>query len=216
MSTATLEPIVSTPSRSVAIGPDSAGVRMTPAEFDAIEDYDESCRYELIDGVLVVNPIPGDAQADPNELLGNLLYVFKTTHPNGRLLDKTRPERYIRVQNGRRLADRVLWIGLGRRPNSKTDTPTVAVEFVSRGRRNQHRDYVLKREEYMQAGVHHYWIFDRFARALTVHRQTHGGVVTEVYREQDVFRPDVLPGFELPVSRILAEADAAAAADGDA
>ena len=50
-----------------SIGPDSAGVRMTPEEFDAIEDYDDCYRYELIDGVLIVNAIPHEAHEGPNE-----------------------------------------------------------------------------------------------------------------------------------------------------
>ena len=38
------------------VGLDSAGVLMTPGEFDAIEDYDEEFQYELVHGVLVVTP----------------------------------------------------------------------------------------------------------------------------------------------------------------
>jgi hypothetical protein len=41
-----------------AIGLESAGALMTPEEFDDIVEYDESYTYELIHGVLVVNPIP--------------------------------------------------------------------------------------------------------------------------------------------------------------
>ena len=43
---------------SPILGPESAGMLMTPEEFDAVNDYDENYRYELIHGVLVVNPIP--------------------------------------------------------------------------------------------------------------------------------------------------------------
>jgi len=60
MNTATVitEPLV--------VGPGDNGLLMTPAEFDAIIDYDDNYRYELIHGVLIVNPIPGQAERDPN------------------------------------------------------------------------------------------------------------------------------------------------------
>src|SRR5262245_286010 len=94
----------------------SAGLLMEPGEFDAISDYDDRYRYELINGVLVVNAIPGPAQANPNEVLGYALRDYQKNHPKGAALDLTLPERYIRVGRDRRLADRVLWAGLGRRP----------------------------------------------------------------------------------------------------
>jgi Uma2 family endonuclease len=37
---------------------------MTPEEFDAVTDYDERFAYELVNGVLVVTPIPSEAELD--------------------------------------------------------------------------------------------------------------------------------------------------------
>src|SRR5690349_15435896 len=111
------------------IGPASAGLLMTPEEFDAITDYDDRYRYELIRGVVVVNPIPSEAEGDPNEELGHLLRSYKETHPQGAALDKTLFERYLRTHDSRRRADRVIWTGLGRRPDPQVDVPTIAVEF---------------------------------------------------------------------------------------
>ena len=47
----------------------------------------------------------------------------------------------------------MIWAGLGRLPNPKRDVPTIAFESVSAGKRNWKRDYVDKREEYLEAGV---------------------------------------------------------------
>src|SRR5258708_11488049 len=110
------------------IGPDSAGVRMAAAEFDRA-DFVEGWRYELINGVLVVSPIPLEAERDPNEELGRLLRNYQEDHPQGRSLDATLPQQYIRTSN-RRQADRVIWAGLGRLPRPLEDVPTIAVEFV--------------------------------------------------------------------------------------
>jgi hypothetical protein len=40
-----------------ALGAESAGLLMRPDEFDAVEDYDDSFNYELIQRVLVVTPM---------------------------------------------------------------------------------------------------------------------------------------------------------------
>ena len=42
--------------RDRRIGLESAGLPMTPAEFDAFENWDEDYRYELVHGVLIVTP----------------------------------------------------------------------------------------------------------------------------------------------------------------
>ena len=52
---------------SCRIGWSSAGIRMTPQEFDAVTRDDDRFRYELIHGVLVVSPIPARAEAGPND-----------------------------------------------------------------------------------------------------------------------------------------------------
>lgn len=56
---------------------------MTPDEFDAIDNYDDCYRYELIEGVLVVSPMAGLQETHPSELLGHLLWSYQTNHPNG-------------------------------------------------------------------------------------------------------------------------------------
>ena len=95
------------------LGPESAGMLLTPEEFDAVTDYDDQFRYELIRGVLVVTPIPAEAEAAPNDELGAILRKYRHENPQGGVIDETLPERYIRTSSGRRRADRVIWTGLG-------------------------------------------------------------------------------------------------------
>lgn len=188
------------------IGPDSAGMLIEPDEFDAITDYVDGYRYELINGVLIVNSIPSPAQASPNEIVGYALWDYKKNHPKGSAMDYTLAERHIRLQSGdRRQADRVVWAGLGRRPNEKKDTPTIAIEFVSAGKRNAVRDYETKRKEYLEAGVVEYWIIDRFRRTLTVHRRH--VEVPKIVTEFETFETELLPGFVLHLDEILVAAD---------
>jgi Uma2 family endonuclease len=191
-----------------AIGQDSAGLLMTPEEFDAIVEYDEEYCYELIHGVLVVTPIPLEMESSPNETLGGVLYVYQKSHPLESSLDRTLQERYIHTGPSRRKADRVIWAGLGRMPDPKVDPPTIAVEFVSAGKRNWTRDYVTKRAEYLAIGVVEYWIIDRFRRIMTIHRNSPDGPVEMVVAEGEIYRTGLLPGFELPLSELLDAADA--------
>ncbi|MBW3542206.1 MAG: Uma2 family endonuclease [Planctomycetes bacterium] len=207
MSTAELPPPVMATDAPPRIDATSAGLRMTCEEFDAIEDYDDLWRYELVGGVLVVLSIPLEAQADPNEQLGYLLNHHKQTHPNGHHLDKTLSERFIHLPRSRRIADRVIWCGLGRRPKPNKDVPQIAVEFVSAGKRNWIRDYEEKRDEYAAAGVVEYWLIDRFRRTMTVFRAGGEGPQEILVGENDVYQTDLLPGFELRLARILAVAD---------
>lgn len=187
----------------IRLAPELNGTLMTPLEFDGAEEYDEGWRYELIHGVLVVNPIPSDAQVGPNEFLGFLLLLYQQG-PEGASLDATLPERYIRTKVSRRLADRVIWAGLGRQPDTRRDLPTIAVEFVSPGKRNRLRDYEEKRKEYLEAGISEYWLFDRFDRRLTVFRRRRK---EKVIGEGEIYQTELLPGFDLALQDVLAVAD---------
>src|SRR5579864_4521424 len=186
---------------------ETAGALMTPEEFDAVEDYDENYMYELINGVLVVHAIPLAEETDPNEELGYLLRAYRESHAKGSCLDATIPQQYVRLKKSRRIADRLLCLGLGRLPNVRRDVATIAVEFVSAGKRSRLRDYIHKKREYMAVGVKEYWIIDRFQRTLTVITKSAGKVVEKVISEDRNYRTPLLPGFVLPLAHLLAMAD---------
>jgi Uma2 family endonuclease len=195
--------------RRPRIGPRWAGRMMTAQEFDAIPPgaWDDRYRYELINGVLVVTPPVGNAEADPNDELGYWLRTYKDTHPNGSALDATMPERTVPATEQRRRCDRAIWAGLGRLPDTETNVPTIAVEFVSKSRADALRDYEQKRDEYIVAGVKEYWVIDRFRRVMTVYRPGPFGPTHEIVTEAQIYQTDLLPGFELPLARLLSRAD---------
>jgi Uma2 family endonuclease len=180
---------------------------ITPEEFDAATDFDDRFSYELIHGVLIVTPPPGEAERDPNGELDFLLRLYQLNHPQGGIIDKTLAEQYLPVPNGRRRADRVIWTGLGRVPVPGTDIPSIAAEFVSERKRDRERDYGEKRREYEAIGVREYWIIDRFERTMTVFRATPTGSVELVIKADEIYRTPLLPGFELPLARLLKLAD---------
>jgi Uma2 family endonuclease len=191
--------------RRLRIGPRSAGLLLTPVEFDRAR-FREGWRYELINGVLVVSPSPSRKERHPNELLGYLLYKYQETHPQGSALDVSLPEETIEGKQNRRRADRAIWAGLGRDP-AEGEPPSILAEFVSRGKVNQERDYVAKRAEYREIGVREYWVIDRFRRQMTVFIFGGASDVERIIKENETYTTPLLPGFELPVSVLLKQAD---------
>jgi Uma2 family endonuclease len=188
---------IDTPIR-LHLSPAAAGSTLAPSEFDAA-DFEQGFRYELIKGVLVVSPATSMNERDPNEELGYWLRDYRDHHHDGKTLDLTLPEHHIIVGDDRRRADRAIWVRLGRLPQAD-ETPTIAVEFVSAGKRNLLRDYEQKRVEYERVGIREYWVFNRFDCTLTVFGP---GGQKQVFREDQVYMPALLPGFEVPLARLF-------------
>jgi Uma2 family endonuclease len=191
--------------RRLLLGPRSAGILLNLKEFDRAR-FKEGWRYELINGVLIVSPIPSRTERDPAEELGHWLRRYKEEHALGSSLDSTLPEETIKTKQNRRRADRVIWAGLGRLP-AEGEAPSIIVEFVSWGKVNQERDYVAERAEYREIGVREYWVIDRFRRTLTVFSFTGEVDQERVIQEKQTYESPLLPGFELPLARLLTLAD---------
>jgi Uma2 family endonuclease len=187
----------------VVVGPASNGTLMTPREFDAA-DFEDGWRYELINGVLIVAPIPSDGEVEPNSELDCLLRNYRNAHPELHVL--THPERYVKTRTNRRKADRQIWVGFTRKPK-KNEPPTIVIEFVSKRKRDRDRDYETNRDEYAKIGVKEYWIIDRFERSMTVFARVGGRMRKRVISENQNYTTDLLPGFELPLAHLFKLAD---------
>ncbi len=192
-------------------GPRDAGAILTLDDFEAA-DFEPGRRYELIHGVLIVTPPLLEEERDANEELGHWLRNYQQSHPQGKCLDLTLPEQNVRTTLHNRRCDRVIWAGLGRRPRSRgqvgrRDVPTIVVEFPSASPSDRQRDYEEKRTEYRDLGVREYWIVDRFRRTLTVYHRRGARWAKRVVREDETYRTPLLPGFELPLAKLLAVSD---------
>lgn len=192
---------IASPSRP--LGPWANGMFMSEDEFDAITEGEPGYRYELLHGVLIVSPPPEFGERGPNDELGYLFRDYRYRHPQGQVVDGTVGEQTLRTSAGRRRADRVVWTGLGRRPNTSNDIPAIVIEFVSDSTRDRRRDHVEKRQEYQEIGVKEYWVIDRFLRVMTAYR----GTETITIAENEVYTSPLLPGFELSPGRLFAAAE---------
>src|SRR5262245_18915116 len=196
MSTAELSVASPEEQASLRLHAGSNGLLMSIEEFQSLteEDCDPRFRYELINGVVIVNPPPGDFEIDANDELGRLLRNYQAS-PQGKVLDKTLFEREVRTRVGIRRVDRALWIGFGRSIRSKRDRATILIEFVSSGKRAALRDYQEKRDEYLEMGAKEYWVIDRFCRPMTVYFQPVANPAERIVRENEVYTTPLLPGF---------------------
>ncbi|MBP90841.1 MAG: hypothetical protein CMJ64_29715 [Planctomycetaceae bacterium] len=203
---------MSTINEVLYLEPGLAGTPMTVEEFDAVTECDELYVYQLINGVLVVNPPPSIGERGPNDLLGYLLRAYGEQHSQGKALTYTAPEQTLRTVNRRR-ADRAIWAGFDHVPDIDSTPPTITIEFVSESLRDRRRDYEVKRDEYLEVGIAKYWVIDRFQRKMTVFRHGDKGYAQVIVQEEETYQTPLLPGFELPLARILAEADLVEGAD---
>lgn len=196
---------VSTRVRRLRLGPRCAGMLLTAAEFDRAR-FADGWRYELINGVLVVSPFAARTERHPNDELGYLLRGYPEGHAQGSSLDLTLYEESLKCGENRRRVDRAIWAGLGRLPKAG-EPPAIVAEFVSAGKVAQDRDYVVKRAEYRAIGAREYWVIDRFRRSLTVYIFGREKDEVQVIPESQTYKTPLLPGFELPLARLLKLAD---------
>lgn len=161
-------------------------------EFDAIEEADWDYRHELINGRWIVSPRRLEAERGPIEELGYRLLSYRDAHLQGSALDDALPVQIVVTHSQRRRPDRVIWKGLVRQPDPRTDSPSIVAEWVSESKRDWLGDFQEKRQEYRELGIGEYWFFG-FRRTMTVYR---GRADTPL-----------LPGFELPLAHLLAVAD---------
>ncbi len=192
------------PTESKRLTATSAGLRMALDEFRAIDDFEEGYRFELIQGILVVTPPPSPAHSNSNDELAYLLRAYRENNPQGKCIDGTFTDCELVTSIGLRVADRAIWVGLGRLPRPDQDVPSIVIEFVSPGKASYLRDFEHKRDEYLNLGCQEYWVFDRFDRTMAVFRPN---VPWLVVSEDQNYVTELLPDFLLPVKRIMAAAD---------
>jgi Uma2 family endonuclease len=186
--------------------PAVTGVKLT------YDDYllfpDDGKRHELIDGEHYILPSP---LLRHQLILGNLhllIGMHLETHRIGRVFmapldtilskfDVVEPDLLFvsRAREAELLSGK--WV---------TGAPDLVVEIGSPGTRR--RDATIKHRLYERTGVSEYWIVDPEIDAVRVYRRTGDRFAEplELSREAgDVLTTPLLPGLELPLSRIFRE-----------
>ena len=111
-----------------------------------------------------MTPIPSEAEERSQRRTGRDVEELSDQSSPGNDHGLATAGCYVRLHRQPPPRDRVIWVGLGRVPDTARDVPGIVVEFVSRRRRDRERDYEQKRHQYLDLGVKEYWIIDLFQR----------------------------------------------------
>ena len=187
-------------------GTPARGVKLT---YDDLMLFpDDGKRHELIDGEHYVTPSPNTKHQTVSMTLSVLIGGWLEHHAVGRVYhapfdvvfsqyDVVEPD--LLYVSSERAADVLT-------PQHVRGAPDLVIEIGSPSTRK--RDETLKRALYERSGVREYWIVDPDIDVVRVHRRNGDDFerALELSRERgDVLTTPLLPGLELPLTRIFRE-----------
>jgi Uma2 family endonuclease len=188
------------------IGPENHGDRMSLAEFAGVSGR-PGCIYELERGVIVVVDVPGVPHMMVVQVLRNALVAYQLRNPA--LVPAIASGADCALRMPQLQSERHPDLAVYLTPPPRDDpqpweywTPDIVVEVVSKG--GEQRDYGVKRDEYLQAGVKLYWIIDpanRSATVLTRHADTWRE--TRLAADASLTTP-LLPGLSIELATVFA------------
>ncbi|HVZ19584.1 MAG TPA: Uma2 family endonuclease [Vicinamibacterales bacterium] len=193
-------------SGSDRVNPASPRLKLTYDDFLLFPD--DGKRHELIDGEHYVTPSPNTKHQQVSGNIHFLVRAWLQEHPVGRVFyapfdvvfsnfDVVEPD--LLYLSNERMAEVVT-------PQHVRGAPNLVIEIGSPGTRR--RDETVKKRLYERSGVDEYWVVDPETDVVRVYRRERDGFgrVSELSLEAgDVLTTSLLPGLELPLSRIFRE-----------
>jgi len=186
------------------VTPSSPGVKLTYDDF--VQFPDDGLRHELIDGEHYVTPSPNTKHQRVSINLTVLIGGWLERNPIGQVFhapfdvvfskyDVVEPD--LLYLSNERASDALT-------PLHVRGVPELVIEIGSPGTRK--RDETIKRRLYERAGVTDYWVVDPQIDTIRVYRREGNGFarVVELSAESsDVLTTTLLPGLEIPLSRVF-------------
>lgn len=190
----------------------SISTRLTVSALEGLPEGDGN-RYELIEGELHVTTQPNLEHQLVADAVCREIYLWdRRTKAGG--LAVSAPG--IILAEDEAFAPDVVWYSAaGRAAHLRADgkfygPPDLAVEVLSQGKKNEKRDRELKPARYAFWGVREYWLVDRFARQVVVHRPEGPSYrIVAALGPGDTLSSPLLPGFACPVAELFADLPAA-------
>jgi Uma2 family endonuclease len=193
--------------RRRTIGPADHGRAIRLADYEQC-DFEEGLGYELSRGILIVTKIPPPEHGWIVRRTARLFDDFDRANPGVVTFLGGGGEARLRLpgmQSDRHPDQAVYFTPRPPGPDPWVYwTPGLVVEVVSEA--SAERDYVLKREEYLAAGVAEYWIVDPYMRRMLVLQRMGDSWREVVVPEGEGYRTHLLPGLVVDLAALLGPA----------
>ncbi|NJL91720.1 MAG: Uma2 family endonuclease [Coleofasciculaceae cyanobacterium SM2_1_6] len=180
---------------------------LTLEEYLAYDDGTDT-RYELEDGVLVEMPKESPYN---NEITKRLLYELMRLLPLPLIAYNIEIEVHSR-QAKCRLPDLLIHSEGSQASVAGSDRsvitlemlpPLLAIEVVSPGEQNRHRDYRYKHTEYAARGIAEYWIVDPELQQVTICKWLEGKYEDTIVTGEQIISSAVVADWQLTVNQIF-------------
>lgn len=182
--------------------------RYTAEEFERLPEF-QAQRYELIDGRLVVKPMPGYEHSWIADLIRIAVYEYDPKRKLGSMVQEASTR--LTPQSVRQ-PDLSFWVK-ARAPHPRTKgaatRPDLAVEIWSPSDVEDPSSLATARakvQSYLVAGVRLVWAVNPANQTVEVYHSGQPAVQT-LGLEDTLSGEDLIPGFELPVTNLFSIAD---------
>jgi Uma2 family endonuclease len=195
-----------TRNQQLTIGPQHQGKRMSLARFAHADATPGHC-YELERGTIVVVDVPGVPHGRAVAFVRTALTLYQHEHPDSIDYIGGGTDSVVRMWELQSERHPDVTVYLNPPPTNDEQawdewTPDIVVEIVSR--QSRRRDYGMKREDYLAAGVRQYWIIDPPRQSATILVRRGDTWRPTVLDRKGIVRTSLLRGFALRLSELFA------------
>lgn len=169
---------------------------------------DETCRYELIGGEIIMSTAPRYIHQLLSMRISVQLSKYLEKYPIGEVL--TTPGLIFSDYDG--VIPDLIFITHERRDeilNEKDGkfhgAPELVIEILSPGRVNARRDLQIKRELYEIFGVEEYWVIKPQDKEIETFRRGQKGLTEmRIFKQNEILSSTLLPKFKLKIQNFFA------------
>ncbi|MGD0769012.1 MAG: Uma2 family endonuclease [Tepidisphaeraceae bacterium] len=193
--------------KSVVIGPEHHGRRMSLDQFDRAATRDDRL-YELNKGIIEMVDVPQPRHLRQVLAVRNQLVLYQEANPGAihSVTSSFDSKVLIASAQSERHPDLSVYLS----PPPELDqvwslwVPAIVVEVVSPS--SSRRDYHDKPEEYLEFGIAEYWIIDAQKQQMTAMIRWRGQWKPKILKPSQKYTTRQLPGFTLDLSRVMSAA----------
>jgi Uma2 family endonuclease len=191
--------------KSISIGPEDHGRRMTLERFDRAAARDDRL-FELNKGIIEMVDVPHPRHFAQLQSVRNQLVLHQESHPGTihAVTGSTESKVLIASTQSERHPDLSVYLSA---PPDVEDVwslwvPEIVIEIVSPS--SSRRDYHDKPAEYLEFGIDEYWIIDAQKQQMTALIRWRGQWKPKVLKSTQKYTTRQLPGFTLDLNRVMA------------